>query len=253
MTGRLAGRVVATTRDGDRNDPLTAALEREGATVRDWPTLAFDGPDDVGPLRKALARLETFDWVVFTSARAVPLVTGLRPWSGRGPKVAAVGEQTADKVRACGWPVDLVGEGDGASGLLQSWRALGTLEGAQILYPAGSRARTELEEGLAAQGAFVLRVEAYQTLICPPDPELVQRDLGRGVDVVIFTSPSAAEGLATSLDGDLAGPLAACGVVAAGRTTGSALAPWGLERCTVARRPSADGLVDACVRALARH
>lgn len=252
MTVRLAGRVVVTTRDGDRHDPLTAALTGEGATVREWPTLAFAEPDDVEPLRKALARLHTFDWVAFTSARAAPLVSGLRPWPGQGPRVAAVGEQTADKVRACGWPVDLVGDGDGAFGLLRVWRAAGSLEGAQILYPAGSRARTELEEGLTAQGAFVHRVEAYQTLICPPDPEVVARDLARGVDVVVFTSPSAVEGLSWALEGGLAAALAPCGVVAAGTTTAAALAQAGLDRCTVARRPTAEGLVDACARALTR-
>lgn len=252
MTGPLAGRVVATTRDGDRNDPLTAALIREGATVREWPTLAFAEPNDTGPLRRALARLDTFDWVAFTSARAVPPVVGLRPWPGKGPAVAAVGERTADNLRARGWPVDLVGDGDGAAGLLRSWRALGGLEGARILYPAGSLARTELEEGVAAQGAFVLRVEAYQTLVCPPDPELVRSDLGRGVDVVIFTSPSAVEGLDAALAGAVADRLGRCAVVAAGNTTAAALAERKVERVVVAARPLADALVDACARAVVR-
>lgn len=251
MTRRLAGRVVATTRDGDRDDPLTTALEREGAAVRVWPTLAFAGPDNEGPLREALGRLHVFDWVVFTSARAVPLVTGLRPWAGVGPRVAAVGERTADKVRMAGWPVDLAGEGDGAAGLLRAWQSRGGLAGARVLYPAGSLARTELEEGLAAEGAEVHRVEAYRTLICPPDPEVVRRDLGRGVDVVVFTSPSAVEGLDGALEGALAERLGRCSVVASGKTTAAALAERKVERVVVAVRPLADGLVDACARAVA--
>ena len=96
------------------------------------------------------------------------------------------------------------------------------------------------------------RVEAYRTLICPPDPELVRRDLGGGVDVVVFTSPSAVEGLDGALEGALAGRLGRCSVVAAGHTTAAALAERKVERVVVAARPLADGLVDACARAVAR-
>jgi uroporphyrinogen-III synthase len=250
VTGRLTGRVVAVTRDGDPDDPLPAALAAAGASVRSWPTLAFAGPADPGRLAGALRRLESFDWLVFTSARAVDPVVRCTVWPGSGPRIAAVGEGTAARLRARGWPVDLVGEGDGSAGLVRALQGEEEMTGRSVLFPAGNLAGTALEEGLRALGAEVERVEAYQTLLCPPDPAMVRKDLARGVHVVIFTSPSAVEGLRLALGGDLEGALARCAVVAAGRTTAGALARVGVKQVRVAGSPDPEGLVDACGQAV---
>ncbi len=250
MTGRLTGRVVAVTRDGDPGDPLPAALAAAGASVRSWPTLAFAGPDDPASLTAALRRLECFHWVAFTSARAVDPVLRRAVWPGSGPRIAALGEGTAARIRAKGWSVDVVGEGDGAAGLVRALQREEDMAGRRVLFPAGNLAGTALEDGLRALGAEVERVEVYQTLLCPPDPAMVRRDLAHGVHVVVFTSPSAVEGLRLALEGDLEGGLARCAVVAAGRTTAVALARVGVKQVTVAGSPFPQGLVDACGQAV---
>lgn len=250
MTGRLAGLVVAVTREGGPDDLLVTALAAAGAAVRCWPTLAFADPADAGPLVSALARLDSFDWVAFTSARAVDPVTRLHCWPGVGLRVAAVGKSTAARLRANGWPVDVVGDGDGSAGLVRALGRTGGLEGRKVLFPAGSLAGTELEEGLEFLGAAVERVETYQTLVCPPDPALVGRDLRRGVRVVVFSSPSAVQGLAGALDGELSKGLAGCAVVASGATTSATLREMNVQRVTVAESPQTEGIVEACVRAV---
>ncbi|MHB1191446.1 MAG: uroporphyrinogen-III synthase [Longimicrobiales bacterium] len=250
MTGRLTGRVVAVTRDGDPDDPLPAALAAAGASVRSWPTLAFAGPADPTPLDAAVRRLGSFDWVVFTSARAVDPVVRRAMWPESGPRIAAPGGGTAARIGAAGWPVDVVGGGDGAAGLVRALQREEEMVGRRVLFPAGNLAGTALEEGLGALGAEVERVEAYQTLVCPPDPATVRRDLARGVHVVVFCSPSAVEGLTLALEGDLAGGLDGCAVVAAGRTTASALARAGIDWVTIAGSPDPEGLVNACGQAV---
>jgi len=250
VTGRLATKVVGITRDGDPDDPLAAALEGAGAAVRSWPTLAFTGPDDPAPLDDALRRLDSFDWVAFTSRRAVDAATRRRAQAPEALRVAAVGEATAARVRSAGWPVHVVGAGDGAEGLVSALTAQGSMVGSRVLFPAGSLAGTTLEDGLRAAGAAVERVEAYRTLLRRPDAEEVRRDLARGVHAVVFTSPSAVEGLALALGGDLARELAGCRLVAAGRTTAGALERAGTLDVTVAAAPGPDGLVDACEQAL---
>jgi len=177
--------VVATTRDGDADDPLTAALEVEGADVKVWPTLAFSGPDDSGALTAALAEADSYDWLVLTSARAVPHTQALGPWPGGRLRVAAVGERTAARVRESGWPVHVEGDGEGAEGLVRALAREGRLAGARVLYPAGSLARPALEDALRARGAEVRRVEAYRTLICPPDAAVVRPVLDSFEGVVV--------------------------------------------------------------------
>ena len=244
--GRLSGRVVATTRDGRADDTLVLALRAEGADVRIWPTLRIEGPGDARPLEEALAELEAFDWIAFTSARGVDAVVARAPAPGGRPRVAAVGDATAAALVAGGWPVDVIGRGDGAAGLGEALARAGLGGGARVLFPAGSLARDVLDRDLRALGAEVLRVEAYRTTPTPPDRTEVRGDLARGVDVVTFASPSAVRALAEALDGRLAEALAPCAVVAIGPTTAEALGAAGRTSVRVADTATVDALVDAC-------
>lgn len=248
--GRLDARVVATTRAGDPEDSLVRLLEEEGAKVLVWPTLTLDGPADPGPLRRAARALDDYDWVVFTSARAVPALAALSSLPGDGTRVAAVGEATASAVERAGWRVDLTGGGEGAQTLVEAMAASATLEGSRVLFPAGSLARVVVEEELGALGARVDRVEAYRTRQTPPDANGVRADLRRGVDVVTFASPSAVHSLAEALDGDLRGALQGVPVAAIGRTTADALVELGIADVETSTGGGMAGLVEACVSAL---
>ena len=86
--------------------------------MRVWPTLTIEGPGGPAPLEGALAALERFDWIAFTSARAVDALAERMPAPRGRPRVAAVGEATAAALRERGWPVDHVGRGDGAEALV---------------------------------------------------------------------------------------------------------------------------------------
>lgn len=252
---RLSGRVVATTRDGEPGDPLTRKLEAEGATVVEWPTLAFAPPNDEDALHRVRRRVheEAFDWVVFTSARAV---TALGPGDGvpGTVRVAAVGHATADALRTAGWRVDETGTND-ARDLAEQMARGARLDGSRILFPAGSLAGSALEETLGAFGADVARVEAYKTLEVPPDEARVRADLERGVDVVAFASPSAVRSFARALGAAWTEELSGVGVAAIGPSTERALVEQGIEpgRIVTAAPPGLDALVDACGAAVAGH
>ncbi|RJQ40805.1 MAG: uroporphyrinogen-III synthase, partial [Dehalococcoidia bacterium] len=120
----------------------------------------------------------------------------------------------------------------------------------EILFFAGSLARPTLQEGLAALGARVRRVEAYRTETGAPDATAVRTDLERGVAAVLFASPSAVRALESALDGDLRTSLRGAVAVAIGPTTAQALRDAGVTRPAVAGDASMQGLVEACVQAL---
>jgi uroporphyrinogen-III synthase len=251
----LSGRTVVVTRDGDPDDPLVTALRDRGATVLVWPTLAFEPPLDPTPLEAALRSPDTWDWIVFTSARAVAAVAARYPPHAT-TRVAAVGDATARALAAAGWRVDIVGRGPGAVALAATLSAAADLAGARVLFPTASRAADALTSALAEAGAHVHRVEAYRTVAHGPDPGLVRRDLTAGVDALTFASPSAVEALAASLDAlpgrntagptaGLAGALAGCAVAAIGPTTAEALTRRGVADVTVADTASLEGLVQA--------
>lgn len=248
---RLRGRVVATTRGDDPDDALTDLLDGAGATVVRWSTYVVDPPADSDPLDRAVAALDGFDWVAFTSPRAVDAVVERAAHPPASARTAAVGDATARALTRAGWPVTVVGA-EGAETLVRTWTTAHSLAGARVLFPASSLARPVLEEALRAAGADVTRVEAYRTRIDPPDSSRVLIDLGRGVDVVTFASPSAVTSLREALGDAWPDALLGSGIAAIGPTTRDALVDAGLsaDRVHVPDEPGLEGLMRATVSAL---
>ena len=66
-------RRIAVQEYGKTNEELIAALKQMGAEVTSVPVYAYELPEDLGPLREAVARLakEAFDVTMFTTSQQV--------------------------------------------------------------------------------------------------------------------------------------------------------------------------------------
>jgi len=184
-------------------------VRRLGADVRVVPVTRHE------PV-PARADPDSYDRVVFTSARAVahcpfPVAAAKR--------LACIGPQTADAVREAGGTVDLVPDGHDADALAAALVADGAGPGVRILFPCADIARTTLEDRLREAGAEVTRLVVYRTV--PVDS--IPADVTRGVDAIVFLSPSAVDAFAS-----LGGDLAAAPALAIGRTTAAAVAAHGV-------------------------
>jgi uroporphyrinogen III methyltransferase/synthase len=110
----LFGQTVVVTRARQQASSLAERLTELGADVIECPTIRILPSDDFGPLDAALARIRSFDWIVFTSANAVEAVMGrlaARTLDARalaGVHLAAIGPATADALRTCGLFADLM-------------------------------------------------------------------------------------------------------------------------------------------------
>ena len=240
----LAGVRVVTTRGASGSDRLHALLEAAGAKVLAWPTSEYPAPHDPRPLEAARARLDRFDWVVFTSARAVAALGTCPPPT---PRVAVVGPATARAAAEAGWAVAVEGRGPGARGLAAQVDATFSLAGARVLFPAASGAAPTVAEEFTGLGARVTRVDAYRTVVTPPPTEQMRGDLAAGVDSVTFASPSAVEAVDRALGGEMAGGLAGLTIVCIGPTTATALERRGISDVRVAATATLEGMVEAVV------
>ena len=99
--GRLRPRVLVT-RPQASNDGLVLALEERGLEAIAVPTVAIAPPPDGAIDELAAAALDA-DWLVVTSANAVPAIAEAirsRPvGSAAGVRIAAIGSVTAEAVR----------------------------------------------------------------------------------------------------------------------------------------------------------
>ena len=217
-----------------------------GAGVDHLATIRIEPPSDWAPLDRALDRLESYAYIVFTSRHAVQAVLPRLPSAGfpPGPAVVAVGSQTARILREWGVRRVLIPDEQSSDGVAAMLRSEG-LSGRAVLYPTSDLAREDLRRALEAAGAAVDQIVAYRT--AGPDNldnEVVEA-LRRGAfDVVTLASPSAVRNLLALVGADGAW-LRSTRLVCIGPTTAEAVRGQGLEPDRIATQPSAEGLVAA--------
>jgi uroporphyrinogen-III synthase len=252
-------RTVAVTRDEPDDGPLTRELLARGAYVLCWPSVRIEPPEDRAPLDAARKTLDTYDWVTFTSARAVRAV--VEEWHGSAParvRIAVVGEGTARALRTRGWPIHLEAEAASSAGLAQALITQG-VGGARVLFPSSSLAGSSLVEELTAAGARVDVVIAYRTIALPLGDEarlwsgaLVSgREPRVRVDALAFTSPSAVIAWRFALGSAGMSILGRRVLVAAiGDTTARSLREAGCQDLVVARTSTFAGLAEHIIEEL---
>jgi uroporphyrinogen III methyltransferase/synthase len=243
----LAGRCVVVTRAEAPGGPLGKKLAGKGAKVRHWPVVRISPPADPKPLVRALENLAQYDWIVFSSPRAVAAVVDRIDGPPEGVRVAAVGDSTAEFLLDKGWPVDLLPREFGSEGLVAAFSKADFAHGAEVLFPASSIARTTIPDGLAGLGARVEQVVAYETAAASLDRVVCLAEADSGcLDAVTFASPSAVAGLRRALgEESFARILSRVPAVAIGPTTAAALHETGMAPAGVADPSTLDGLVDA--------
>jgi uroporphyrinogen III methyltransferase/synthase len=202
----LAGLRVMVTRPENPHDPLVEQLCHLGTDVVLQPAIRITPPDDWGPVDAALARLDTFDWLVFSSANGVRFLLERIHENASGAlshvKLAAIGPGTADELAQYGLHADLVPGQYRAEALADSL-AKGAA-GQRFLLARASRGREVLAEQLLAAGGTVEQVIVYaSTDVDRPDPN-VAAELHTGkIDWITVTSSAIAGSLVRLFGDDL--------------------------------------------------
>ncbi len=253
----LAGKRIVVTRAPEQSGDLVRQLEQLGAEVLSLPAVSFADPPDFEALDGAIDLLPQFHWLLFTSQNAVRFLAKrcrqraiLREDGGWASSVAelrvsAVGPATAEAARQEGLRVDFVASRFRAAALAEE---LGPqLAGKRVLLPCSNRAGAELSTALAAEGANVVEVIAYWTVVPLSFDPAVSVAIARGeVDVVTFMSPSAFHHLAESVGWEsLRALVGRVAFAAIGPVTAGAIRETGLPAEIEAREASAASLVAA--------
>jgi uroporphyrinogen-III synthase len=233
----LAGRRIVITRPEPDARRLAERLRALGATPIVVPAIRIEFTDPPA-LDDALARLEGYHWVIFTSRNGVEAVFR-RTRSIGGPRVAAIGPATVQALREHGVEPDLMPAEYVAEAVLD---ALGDVVGCRCLLPRADIAREALATGLTARGAVVEEIAAYRTRSITER----QPDLGP-VDAVTFTSSSTVRGFLAG------GPVPdGARIVCIGPITARTARECGLVVSGVAQEYTEDGLIAALEAAFAR-
>ena len=202
----LFGRRVFVTRTRQQAGILSAALAEAGAEVIECPAIRLVEPPSWEPVDAALARLETYDWLVLTSVNGVDRFFDRLDASGRDVRalhrvrIAAIGPETARALARRHLRADVVPAEFRAEGLLASLEG-DDVRGKRFLLPRAAGARAILPDALRAAGGEVDEVITYATSV-PEDSVALLRDaLETGPpDVLTFTSSSTVTSFLALLD-----------------------------------------------------
>lgn len=237
----LAGRRVVLTAAVDTNCGMAEALLARGAVPVSHPLIRVVYPRPSRKLQAALARLEAFDWVAFTSRHAVIAFFSALHARNRDARalashlVAAIGPGTADALRQHGISADLLPRVATAEGLAGALLAAGNLR--QVLHPRSRRASGAFARRLRSAGVAVEDPIAYD--ITEVDGRNYPEDPMRaGCDAVLLCSPSAARVFARRYS-----KMNVEAVVALGPVTARAATDAGVSVHAVADSPSPAAVV----------
>lgn len=238
---------VLVTRTREQASGLVARLRELGAIPIEFPAIATEPLADTSALDAALQNLSGSGWAVFTSQNGVDAVIDrlealdldVRVFGDT--RIVAVGPATAHTLRSRGLRADLVPETFSGAGVVQAMTAAG-VGGARVTLFQPDIAPPDLEDGLRAAGAAVMRVAAYQTVAGTGRRAELDRLLADGVDAVTFTSSSTVTHLVAALGGDRS-PLDGALIASIGPMTSAAAHEAGLPVDVEAHEHTIDGLV----------
>jgi uroporphyrinogen III methyltransferase/synthase len=247
----LRGKTILVTRTREQSSEMTAEIERLGGQALIFPTIQIAEPESWEKCDAALRGLQSYGAVVFTSANAVTPFFGRCRFLGIEPSefsrvtFFAVGPKTRSMLERQGVTVQPTPERFSAEELASHIDVAG-LPNKRFLFPCGNLSGEGFLQLLADKGAFVHAVMFYRTLEhSPHDVALIDQLLSEHkVDVVTFTSPSAARSFFSLVETESFGEKQGRPAFAViGQTTASAVTELGFPVDVVAEESTGIGLV----------
>lgn len=256
-TKPLFGKRIVLTRAQEQAGEFSQLLAAYGAEPIELPTIQIEPPASWQTVDEAIATLDKYQWIIFTSVNGVvPFMERVRA-AGKdaralgGLHVCAIGPRTAQEVERYGIRPDVVPAEYQAEGVIASLEERG-MSGVRVLIPRAEVARELLPERLRELGATVDVVTVYRTMMPTNDVASFTQQLRAGrIAVLTFTSSSTVKNFVELLGGrEIAQKLAAQAVIACiGPITARTAEEYGL---TVGILP-AENTIPALADAIARY
>jgi len=207
MSTELYGKKVVLTRMPKQGEAMTRDLEALGAQVVSFPTIRLIAPPDESIIKKAIAEIDIYEWIIFTSVNAVDYFFKYLGDADAStlPKIAVVGPATEKALETHGGSAYMVAESFQQEGIVEIFSTLphsaqtdGACKG-KVLMPRSLEARDVLFKSLPKLGYELTVAPVYKTVQASYNPTSIAKLCS--ADAVVFTSPSTVRNFAGILDG----------------------------------------------------
>jgi uroporphyrinogen III methyltransferase / synthase len=253
----LFGQRIVVTRRTEQAGTFAQRLAELGADILEVPTIKITTPLEKDAIVDALMELNSYDWLVFTSANGVTSFFDIffRRFQDLrdigGARIAAVGPATAAKLRELHLQVDLTPEEFTGRKIAEAFKKYQDIENVKMCLLRAEVANADLPDALAELGAIVDDIAIYKTV---PETEdhggACERLLETGADWVTFTSSSTVEHFHARFDlPKLVKKFPQLKLASIGPETTKAIAALKLKPALEAKEHTTDGLIAALLKA----
>lgn len=250
QSNSLHGLQVLVTRPSGQADNFCELLQHAGAIPRRLPLIEIERIELEEEQLRQLTHWQSEDQVIFTSRNAVKYAQAFisaYTETEQKPVVAAIGQATAQALRAQGIRVDITPAAPAGSETLLQHAALQEMAGKRVLLVKGEAGRGMLQQVLEERGATVESIDVYRRL--KPDTRLANALAAitpHQVDLIIISSAEALHNLMLiSRQGQLTWVTSKPLVIISQRLQETAH-EYGFTNINVAADSSDDALLNAC-------
>lgn len=209
MQRPLFGKRIVVTRAREQSSGFSELLRYAGAEPIEFPVIKIARLEDYSKLDESLRQLNSYDWVIFTSANTVQVIKErlellkLDSRAFGSTKIAAIGPATADALRQLlSLNADFIPTEAVAEAIMEQWRDLES-QGKRVLLPRALEARELLPERLRELGAHVDVITAYETTLDRAPAAQLSLMLENGeIDAITFTSSSTVRNFVSAMSGE---------------------------------------------------
>lgn len=254
----LFGRRIVVTRARAQACEFAQRLAELGAEVLEIPVIKTVPTSNKQDVVDALLELNSYDWLVFTSANGVTAFFDLffkRFQDLRdlgGARIAAVGPATAAKLRELHLQVDLTPDEALGAKIAAAFARNESVENLKMCLLRAGEANPDLPRELEKLGAIVDDIAIYHTVAETEDLSGAGADLlESGADWITFTSGSTVEHFHARFDlPKLLKRFPQIKLASIGPETSKAIRALGLSPALEAKKHTTDGLIADLLRAI---
>ncbi len=246
----LFGKRIVIPRPAAQARETARAVRERGAAARSLPMLEICEPPDPAGFARAVAAMNSYDWVLLTSANGVDRLSAQLGRTKRdarafgAAKVGVIGPRTAEAMLRLGIIPEVVAQEFTGEGLAAAVLAQGTR--GRVLLLRALVARDVLPESLRERGFDVDVAAAYETKALAGAGSELKGLIEQGlVDAVLFTSSSMVSATLDALGEDAGRLLGRVAVASIGPVTTGTLKAAGISPTCQAAVFTVDGLLDA--------
>jgi uroporphyrinogen III methyltransferase/synthase len=254
----LSGQRIVVTRPREQAGDFAQKLAKLGADVLEIPAIKIVPITRKQDIVDMLLGLNTYNWLVFTSANGVTAFFDLffkRFQDLRdlgGARIAAVGPATAAKIHELHLQVDLMPDEFVGAKIAEAMAKFESVENLKICLLRAEDANPDLPRALEELGAIVDDIAVYKTVAETEDPAGAGTVLlENGADWITFTSGSAVEHFHARFDlPKLLKKFPRMKLASIGPETSKAIRALKMKPALEAKKHTTDGLIADLLRVM---